>query len=107
MPAQAVRSLALSGVSHDARWARDRGLADEVCGPSDLPALVRRRARELSRAHPRSVRVLRAWMARSRALDTSDAIEEGVAILAELLEDAGTRRALRAFVEEGVAPWDR
>lgn len=105
MSAHAVRLLALSGASRAAEWALGQGLVDDLGDARDVPLLLRTRARELSRAHPAAVRALRAWVPRARTLPVADAIDDGAALLTDLLSDPGTQRALRAFVEEGAVPW--
>lgn len=107
MPPQALRLFALSGATHAAEWAFEQGLVDDLADTRDLDLLATVRAKALGRAHPASVAALRGWIPRARTMPRDEAIDEGAELLVRRLEDPRTRRALAAFIEEGVAPWAR
>jgi enoyl-CoA hydratase/carnithine racemase len=102
---QSARQLALSGASRDAAWALARGLADEVGEPADLERLVRRRARELARVPTRGVVGVRGWLSELEHLGTHAGLAAGAEVTASLADDPATRAAVRAFLNEGAAPW--
>ena len=106
MPPQKARLLALSGVTRSAEWAQAHGLVDEVVPNADLPRAIERSARELSRVWPRSVGALRGWLCELTQLAPDAALARGAGVTAGLARDEAVKEAVRAFVEEGVVPWE-
>lgn len=119
MPAQKARLMALRGRTHDAAWAREAGLVDEIApdpslarGPSDrdaasadLERAAGRAARELMRAAPARVLGLRSWLFELANLEADAALTRGAAVTANLARDPEVKATVRRFVEEGTPPW--
>lgn len=106
MTPQKARLLALSGVTRNALWARDNGLADEIVPTADLRRARDRLARELARVWPRSVSALRGWLCELSGLAPDAALARGAGVTAGLARDEAVKQAVRAFVEEGAPPWE-
>ncbi len=102
---QSARQLALAGASRDAAWALARGLADEVAEPADLERLVRRRAREFRRVPTKGVVGVRRWLSELEDMRTDAGLAAGAELTASLIDEPVTRASVRAFLDEGVAPW--
>lgn len=103
MTPQKARMLTLVGTSRPAAWALEHGLCDEVV--EDVERATARWAKELGRADKKRVPRLRTWLTTIPHLGADEALERGAEITASLVEDPEVREAVRAFVEDGVAPW--
>lgn len=107
LSAQKARLLALAGTKRSAAWARENGLVDDVVEATQLDRYLSRASRDLSRSAPRAVAALRGWVEEITELrSTSAALARGLAITAELVNDATVRETVRRFVEEGEPPWE-
>lgn len=105
MTQQRIRKLAFECGARDAEWARDAGLIDDVVPDDAVEEALRRHARSLGRVATGAVKALRTWIGEVGAHPRDVALERGAERLAELLREPATRRALRAFVDEGEVPW--
>jgi enoyl-CoA hydratase/carnithine racemase len=104
---QKARLLALAGTKRTAAWAREHELVDDVIEASELGRYESRAVRDLSRSAPRAVVALRSWVEEIAGLESrKTALARGLAITAELVNDASIRETVRRFVEEGQPPWE-
>lgn len=103
MTLQQARLMTLSGTSRSASWALAHGLCDEIA--ADVERAATRWQKELGRTDKRRVPRLRTWLTTIAALGADEALERGAEITAALVADPSVREAVRAFVEDGIAPW--
>lgn len=95
-----LRRLALTAASIDAREAQRLGLVDAVVG-EDLPAATHKMIRMLSRTS------LAAAALKRQGGPAAAAIEAGAEATLTALRDPAVAGRIRAFVEDGAAPWGR
>lgn len=105
MPPQKARLLAILGHSHNAAWARESGLVDEVVAVEDMDRTVRRMARDLGRVAPQRVVGLRSWVHELGQLGAEAAVAHGAKMTASFVHEKAVRETVRRFVEEGTPPW--
>ena len=98
--AQRLRLLALRGTTIDAEEALRLGLIDLLVEPPQAEARLRAELRQLRRASPVSVSLLR------RAPDLGPAMRQGSVITGGRLADPAVAQAVARF-EAGEPPWSR
>lgn len=105
MSPHAVRLLALLGVAKSAAWAEREGLVDEITDDLDRSCGAWERA--LARADKKRIPELREWTSCARTLSPMEALERGAERTARAGAEPRVKKGVRAFVEEGIAPWQR
>jgi enoyl-CoA hydratase/carnithine racemase len=100
---QRIRLRVLLGDGFSAAIAASDGLVDEVVQPGTLDTAIRRAARSLGRARRETVAAWRRYSIDSSALAAE--LKQGATDTATRLEDPLISRRLRAYQEEGIAPW--
>lgn len=100
MTPHAVQLLSMVGTAKSAAWAESNGLVDEIT--DDVPRSISTWKRALARVDRRRIVELREWT----QLTPKDALERGAKRTARAA-DPTVRRAVRAFLEHGEAPWQR
>jgi enoyl-CoA hydratase/carnithine racemase len=100
-----ARLMTLRGRAHDAAWARQAGLVEEIVPAGEMERAVTRAARDLGRVAPARVADLRRWMLDFPRLSGEEALFRGGEITAALVGDPEVRETVRRFVEDGTPPW--
>lgn len=100
-----ARLMTLRGRSHDAAWAQQAGLVEEIVPAGEMERAISRAARDLGRVAPARVADLRRWMLDFPRLSGDEALFRGGEITAALVADPEVRETVRRFVEDGTPPW--
>lgn len=94
---------AMDAESRDAEDARQAGLVDVVVPPDQIASTVRRASARLRRTVPGAV-AFRDHRTAGRE-SVRQAAREGARTTARLLNDEDVRRRLKAYLQDGQAPW--
>jgi enoyl-CoA hydratase/carnithine racemase len=106
MSPQGIKRWAMTGETHSAVVAREAGLVDEVVAASELESACRRWERNLSRVNMKAVGMLKQFVIDALA-EPRTALEQGVQLTSQSLADETILKPIRAFLREGVAPWEQ
>lgn len=108
MPAQKVRRFALSGQSISAREALECGLVDRVVpAAADLSAALRDALRQVLRAEPLAVALVKRLCDCATSSPRDDALTAGAECTGELLAQPSRIAAIADFIDGGLPPWFR
>ncbi|MCC6877886.1 MAG: enoyl-CoA hydratase/isomerase family protein [Sandaracinaceae bacterium] len=102
---QKLRLWAIRASAIDAVEAERIGLVDRSIDRDHIASALRRATRELSRASLDALPALRALCARALLLEQDDAITAGAEHTLDRLREPVIQERLRAFIDDGAAPW--
>lgn len=101
MGAGLTRRMMLDGASRDAAWAREAGLADQVCAVADLEKVLRQCLRRLGRGEADAVRGIRRLLGPT---NLAQKLRDGQQETLERLQTTVVSQRVTRF-NNGHAPW--
>ncbi len=104
MAPHVARTWTVSARARSAMEAQAAGLVDQVVAPGSLEAAIARAERMLVRLETGALVKFREWTRTSRGLSIPDALGQGAAITATLLQRPAARARWAAFAA-GDVPW--
>lgn len=103
---QKCRLWALTGQSQSPNEALSAGLIDEIIPEEKLESAAERWLRNLSRSEPRAAAALKQFSI-DALLDRDAAIELGIGLTSDALQNKAVLTAIEGFTKAGVLPWEK